>query len=176
MVHFAWTANISPGLRGKRPVEETLVSLSFLHLVFLPFALPPSPRDLLRLTQFNRVLPRTRVLVRHYSDRGAVYRSRVSRRYFLWLEFHTSRTPSARRAATITLPRPPGRFFNYCILERCCLPAARYFISPTRAPRRCSEVFRYTRLDAVLTVFMHRYFCSCLYNVHFLTLYIYILV
>lgn len=115
MVHFAWTANISLGLRGKRPVEETLVSLSFLHLAFPPFALPTSPpslspRDLLRLTQFNRVLPRTRVLVRHYSDRGAVYRSRASRRYFLWLEFHTSRTPSARRAATI-IPRPPWTVF-----------------------------------------------------------------
>lgn len=96
-------------------------------------SLPLSPRSARRLTQFNRVLPRTRVLVRHYSDRGAVYRSRASRRYFLWLEFHMSRTSSARRAATIT-PRPTGRFFNYCILERCCLPAARYFISPLARP------------------------------------------
>lgn len=127
-----------PGCGGnvlwKRRPFLSLLSPSRLSTLRAPYLSPVSPRDLLRLTQFNRVLPRTRVLVRHYSDRGAVYRSRASRRYFLWLELHTSRTPSARRAATITSPVLPGRFFNYCILERCCLPAARYFISPLARP------------------------------------------
>lgn len=97
---------------------------------------PPSPLDLYRLTQFNRVLPRARVFVRHYS--ATVYRSRASRRYFLWLEFHTSRTlfPACGH-------HHPRRVFNYCVLEWCCLPAARYFFLPLLcASRRCSEISR----------------------------------
>lgn len=92
MVHFAWTANISPELYMKeRPVEETVVSLSF-HLFF-------SSR--LYSTQFNRILPRIRVFVRHYRDRVAVYRSRASHRYFLQFEFHTSHS-------TLQPPSPTG--------------------------------------------------------------------
>jgi len=146
MVHFAWTANISSSCGGNDSFslsseEETLVSLSFLHLVFLLFFI--SLHDLLRLIQFNRVLSRPRVFIRHYSDRGAVYRSRASRRYFLWLEFHTSRTSSPGH-------HHPRRFFNYCVLERCCLPAARYFFLLLCASHR-NEVFRYKCLDALFT-------------------------
>lgn len=56
-----------------------------------------------------------------------------------------------------------------------CRP--RVILSPhSRAPRRCSEVFRYTCLDAVLTVFMYRYFLFVLIQCAFSNLYIYILV
>lgn len=175
MVHFAWTANISFGLRGKtsyaRYARFSLLSLSRLSR-FSPFPLPTIHSVWHNLITFYRA--HTRVFVRHYSDRLALYRSRASHRYFLQLEFYTSRTsfPACGHH------HHTRRFFNYCVLEWCCLPAVRYFFSsPFYASHHVvKSIDKYLYTVPTNVILMH-YFClSYLYNVYIfsnLCIYIY---
>lgn len=100
-----------PSCGGTSPWKRWSSLSLACSLDFFPFSLFVlciiRPTD----TQFNRVLPRTRVFVRHYRDRVAVYCLRASRRYFLWLGFHVSHfTPGVQ-------PTTPDGFSTTAGLE-----------------------------------------------------------